>query len=435
MLVGAAQVDITPTGTPELSGYAGRVQPAAGVHDPILARALALQGGGGGRLLWLHADVLCFRNEFVDELKGALLARDGLAREEVVISATHTHSAPTTMPLINAGEPEPEFEAMLARRLLDVAAAALADMHEATAVAGETEAAVAIDRRARPSAHVDTRLSAIGWRREDGSWAAVLANLPMHNTMLNYDNRLISGDVAGAAARRLEQNLPGRPVVLWTNGAAANLNPPAKTTDFAKVEALGEQVARAAAAALDGARPLADERIRSASEIIPIALEDLATSRRYADQYLADLEGRNPKVKAIADFDDPTGYIRNRLVEGVRRWEALMDQQAASGTLPRTLPMELQAVEVGGRVLVCVGGEVFSRIRGEIAAGAGREVSIVGYANGYNGYLCPPEAVAEGGYEPDMSFIYGGIPRVAPGAHERVRDAAVELVGSLGAGE
>ena len=431
MQVGTARIDITPPGAPELSGYAGRIQPSTGVLDPIQGRAIYLYRDENERLLWLHADVLCFENEFVDEVKSALQAAYGLKRDQVILSATHTHSAPTTMPLINAGEPEPDFTALLGERLIEVAAEAMADPGEAATVAGEADAPLAVDRRGKPSAHVDPRLGVVGWRRENGDWVAVVANYAMHNVLLSYDNRKISGDVAGAAARWLEENLPGAPVALWTNGAAANLNPPARATELEPVREMGQSLARTAARALEAARPLEQEPIRTATDVVSIPLDDLATSRRFAEQYLADLEGRNPKVKAIADFDDPTGYIKNRLADGVRRWEALVDQQAATSTLPRSLPMELQVAAIGPLRMVGFAAEVFSRIRGEIAEGAGRDVMIIGYANGYNGYLSTPEAIAEGGYEPDMSFIYGGIPRVAPGGHELARDRAIEMVRAL----
>ena len=40
MIVGVAQVDITPTTTVDLSGFAARTQPMTGVLDPIFVKAL-----------------------------------------------------------------------------------------------------------------------------------------------------------------------------------------------------------------------------------------------------------------------------------------------------------------------------------------------------------------------------------------------------------
>ena len=253
----------------------------------------------------------------------------------------------------------------------------------------------------------------------------------MHNTMLNYDNREISGDAAGHAAAELAARLPGRPVVLWTNGGCGNVNPPFKTIDFDKVaEAAGAMAARAAEI-LATAKPDDAATLAATTGIMQLPLDTHEESRRYTDKYLADLGGGDPKVKAIADFDDPTGYIRNRLVTGAQKWYVRMDEQAAAGTLPRTLPMEIQVVRIGETRFACFAGEIFSRMREELEAASGAPVCVVGYANGYNGYLCTPEAFDEGGYEPDMSFIYGGIPRVSRGAHECARAFALDLIGRV----
>src|SRR4051794_40662846 len=49
MNVGAAQIDITPDFSTDLSGYGLRQQPATGVLAPIFARAVYIGGGGDER--------------------------------------------------------------------------------------------------------------------------------------------------------------------------------------------------------------------------------------------------------------------------------------------------------------------------------------------------------------------------------------------------
>src|ERR1051326_8682691 len=82
------------------------------------------------------------------------------------------------------------------------------------------------DRRGKASAHTDPIVSALGWRRGDGSFIAAVLNYAMHPVALGHLNRLVSADWCGYAAEKLSRELPGRPVVLVSNGAAGNLNPP-----------------------------------------------------------------------------------------------------------------------------------------------------------------------------------------------------------------
>src|SRR5690606_23263658 len=96
--------------------------------------------------------------------------------------------------------------------------------------------------------------------------------------------------------------------------------------------------------------------------------------------------------------------------------------------LPDALSFAVQRTRGGDTVFVLFPGEMFSILTDELRAEGGDCLYVVGFANGYNGYLCPEQVYAEGGYEPDMAFIFGGIPRPRRGAHESVRAAAIRLL-------
>src|SRR4051812_4266845 len=106
MIVGAAQVDITPTFTVDLCGFASRTQPMTGVLDPIYAKALYLEDRGE-KLLWVNCDVLAHSAAFVTAF------REWAARElgihHVLLSATHTHAAPATVQLTGCGESDDRY--------------------------------------------------------------------------------------------------------------------------------------------------------------------------------------------------------------------------------------------------------------------------------------------------------------------------------------
>ena len=90
MIVGAAQVDVTPEKTIELSGFAAREQPMAGVLDRIHVKAIYL-AQGDQNLIWLHADVLALGAEMVKNIRAWAASELGVLH--VLCSATHTHSA------------------------------------------------------------------------------------------------------------------------------------------------------------------------------------------------------------------------------------------------------------------------------------------------------------------------------------------------------
>ena len=108
MRIGSASCDITPAAGSELSGYLYRVQPSLGVHDALLARALYLESAGE-RLLWVHADLIGLVPQFIADFRGWAAERLGLKPRQVVVSTTHTHAGPATVPLILCGELDEDY--------------------------------------------------------------------------------------------------------------------------------------------------------------------------------------------------------------------------------------------------------------------------------------------------------------------------------------
>ena len=75
-------------GTP-MAGYMARSGPSIGTHDELTINALLLSDGSAN-LAIVTADIAAVDSELVDEI--ALAA--GLARSELVVCASHTHSGP-----------------------------------------------------------------------------------------------------------------------------------------------------------------------------------------------------------------------------------------------------------------------------------------------------------------------------------------------------
>lgn len=87
--------DITPRDRPvRLAGYPSRTAPCADILDPIEVAAVLFEDSGR-RILLLSFDLLQVGSELQDLVVGKL-AKRGFERDEIVLQATHTHSAPAT---------------------------------------------------------------------------------------------------------------------------------------------------------------------------------------------------------------------------------------------------------------------------------------------------------------------------------------------------
>lgn len=415
MRCGAATVDITPDGPVELSGYVARRQPSTGIRDRVFGRALCLEGDAG-RLLWLHADVIGIARDYRTRLLRGL---PGWSPDEVLLTATHTHSAPATVSLINCGEPDPAYLDRLEALLLEAARTAMERPEPARVVAGTSVLNLGRDRRGQPPAHVCPVVSALGFEREDGSYAAVVTNYAMHNVALSHNNRLISADVAGETARLLSERLSGRPCVIASNGACGNINPPEVRDDDALLKEWGGALAGAVEAALSNGAP-ADGVIRARyRELNAVSgLPSADVIRAAAARHLQGLEGQ-------------AGYVPDRIRDAILRWRDTSLAKLTNPTPDVWLPMGLHAVVVGGVPILAISAEVFSVMADRLAERMGRPVMVVGYANGDVGYLAPQEAYDEGGYEVDGACMFYGTLPISRGAFERAETQAAEMLEAI----
>jgi neutral ceramidase len=415
MKVGTAQVDITPKPGVELSGFAARTQPSTGVLDPLFAKVLYL-ADGNERVLWIHCDLVGIDREIVLEFRDWARQRLGLSAGQVILSATHTHSGPCTIHLHECGLYDPTYVKILQGRLREAAEAALGQTEECDVVATEGRLDLAVDRRQQASKHTDPRVAALGFRRSDGTFKAVVVNYAMHPVALGSSNRQISADMPGQAALRLSRQLRGNPAVLVTNGACGNLNPPAENVPFTQIEAWGGQIADAVAARLAQAPPTPRPQFRVAARVFPLPLDalDVAGIEAFARKALLDR-------KSLAEWGDK--YRR-----AVEQWRSALVAAARAGRVLDHRDAELFALRLGDVILVGANAEVFSEFTDWLRAGTGQKVYVIGYANGDMGYLPTQAAYAEGGYEVEVAHLfYGGFRPKAGGLELLAREAKALL--------
>lgn len=418
MHIGTAQVDITPAAGCELSGFAARTQPSTGVLDPLYAKCLYLEEGGE-RLLWIHVDLIGLMREFVLEFREWAAARLGLPGSQVMISAIHTHSGPVTVEISEAGRYDPDYVRLLRGRLEEVAQQAMAEVAECRPVFVEGRCDLAVDRRKKASSRTDPRVAAFGWRRADGSFAGALTNYAMHAVALGPANRMISADHPGRTAEALSERLPGRPIVMATNGACGNLNSPHENVNSEQLTEWGRQVADAVADLLPEAAPMQDCTLKLASRIVPVALDVLTIEQinQVADRYIAH-------AISVDEWGD-------RYRRALEKWRRSRIEEVRSGRCADAAEMEVFGVRLGAVAVLGVNAEVFSVFTDLVRQATGRNVYTVGYANGVRGYLPTTAAYEEGGYEVETAHFFYNSFRFKPGGLEKLAAEATEVVRSL----
>ena len=93
---GAATRDISPVTPVQLGGYPHVPRVSTGVHDPLLVSALFLNNGTATVLL-CALDLLMLNANVARRFRRNAAAALGIPEAGVLISCTHTHSAPFTL--------------------------------------------------------------------------------------------------------------------------------------------------------------------------------------------------------------------------------------------------------------------------------------------------------------------------------------------------
>jgi hypothetical protein len=416
MKAGAAQVDITPPPGLELAGFAKRPQPSSGVLDPLFVRALYLEDGPE-RLLWLHADLLAFGAPLAARLRRDVGSDLAIPASRVLVTTTHTHSAPAVIALTGCGRVEPAYVGQLEDKCRRAARLAVKDGEPCRLVAAQGRCALGVDRRRSASAHTDPRVGALGWRRQDGSFKAAFLNYSMHPVSLR--DSMMSADWPGAAARSLAEALPGRPVVLVTPGACGNINPPAVGVAPQQMSEWGQQVARSVVGALlatpadTAAANGASLRTIAATGAVPTENWDAEQVEEYAAACLAD-------PAASHEFGDTFRLAvetwRAEMLDRLRRQE------------PPLAQAELGLITLGQTSLLTINGEMFSPFTVLAASAASGPVYTVSYANGMLGYIPSAEAYDEGAYEVTWAMLFYNLPRLRKGCLELLAKEARRLL-------
>ena len=93
---GAAAVDITPPGSQFLYGYPHIARYSTGVHDPLFSSALYLSDGAV-EALFVANDVIYVSKALVAEARSRIQQRTSIPANQVMVTASHTHSGPVTV--------------------------------------------------------------------------------------------------------------------------------------------------------------------------------------------------------------------------------------------------------------------------------------------------------------------------------------------------
>jgi len=409
---GAATVDITPTSERSIIAGGFLESQSAKINDRLYVRSMVLDDGAT-KITLTVVDTCMMTQSLIDEAKLIASQNCGIPVNHMMISATHTHSAPAAMACLGTRQ-DKEYAAWLPSKIAEAIVSANAKLvparigwasiddwehthnrrwirkpekkvvdpfGQSTGLAHMHPGYQSKDVIG-PSGPVDPELSIISVQSREGRPLAVLANYSQHY----FGAQAISADYYGLFCKYVASLLqePGEGngpfVCAMSQGTSGDLmwmdyGSPAKKSLTAASYA--EAVARYAEQALD--------RIEY-RDFAPLAIVEKTLPLKY----------RAPDANRLAWAQPIADRIENGLAKNLQEVyanEALILHQRQSTTL------KLQAIQIGDLTIATLPNEVYAltglKLKGRSPLESHFNIEL---ANGAEGYIPPPEQHALGGY-------------------------------------
>jgi hypothetical protein len=414
---GAAAVDITPTNLPVRTAGNLTLTLVNKVHDPLHARALVLDDGST-KLAIAVVDSCMIAREDLDEAKALASRATGIPTANMLISATHTHTAPAVYGC-HGNDAEPAYRGWLIPRISESIVQAWRNRRLARVGWGKSDLPTFVHCRrwvmlpgtatdpnpaftgqstnlammnpghantnkVRQTGPVDPAVTVLSLQTREGKPLALLANYSTHYA--NAPAHEFSADYFGEFCRLVAQELKAdQPdsgfVALMSNGTSGDAN----CSDFTKTNWPVNPVLVGKAVTAAAMQALAEMKYH---DWVPLQ----AVERRLT------LGVRRPTGEQVADAREYlAAKVGNR---PTRNWEENYARETVlMAEWPETKELKLQALRIGDFGIGAIPCETYGSTGLAIKRASPFALTmVVGLANGYNGYLPPPDQFALGGY-------------------------------------
>ncbi len=417
--IGAVRIEIIPPLPANLLGYIRRFGKSSGIHDPLLANLLLVDNGTEQALL-ISLDILFLSRYFARRVKQVISEELNLNKKNILIAAIHTHSAPGTHLFRDESIRNKEWEDKVFQTLVKGAVEASQQTQPAYFGVGSGKSFIGKNRR-KEGGPVDPNFPLICFFNEKNHPLAVVANYGCHPVVLDERNLFITADYVFGFRSSLSKILSSDIITVFFTGASGDIDP-VERGRFSVAKRLGMELAEEALKIIDGMEAKADIDIQTDEAPLKIPygwIPDIQETEEIC------ASTRQKYEEAVKNND----RVAQKMQKAFLLWAEEVREKALKNEIPHSLECELQCIQLGDAVLLAFPFELFSSISLSLRAKSGiHDLFMVGYANGYSGYLPDKKSLEEGGYEVEEAFKYVGLLPFAANAEELFLEKALHLI-------
>ena len=425
-LAGAAREDVTPKVGTCLYGYVPNHH-SESVHDGLNVTALALESESTKALV-ITAEVGNIQNALCDELRAEISAKTSVPFENIVISCTHTHSAPNLTGSEGWGEVDREYyDEIFAPGAILAAEKACSAVAPCEVAIGVTESLVGINRRQQhfdgsiglgqnPHGCYDPNMTVVIFRNSETKAGILnLIHYSCHGTSAGR-NVEITRDWSGVMIDRLE--CESGTLTAFFNGACGDVGPRLSNGstcgDIHHVEEMGGLAAADAMRAYKARGGFHEGKLEVFVDTLHLPYAALPTLGEVKE-----------KLKAYPDPENIVNLARMEYTHW-KEVEEFLESGKTETPEPFTFPQTL--ISIGDVLFVPYAYELFSEIQMRL-----REYSPYPYtlcmtnANGTLCYLPSEDQLCRGGYEVGC-FKVGRLFPLAPNTDQNLLNETFRIL-------
>ena len=337
---------------------------ATGVHDPVGVQALFLTDEQNGSLLFISLDAVGFGQVLAKNIRQLIAAETRLAEENIILSATHTHSSLDLQGLW--GSISREQQQAIIEIIADAGRNAWMNLEKVSLHASTTNTLKGFNRRTKND-DIVTQILAIQLRNEQGSPFATLFTLGSHPVILDRDNTLLTSDWVHYARSSLNRSFNAP--VIFINGVLGDVLPgDGNPRTFSYAETYGTEIAS------DVVKSLTKSR-------------QLTSSLSYCTERLEDKADNLSLIFAAK-------ALRNGTVD----WKHFFSTSFHTQT---------SVIVLDDIVLLTTPGEpVTAQGRALMGLVQNNPVAVLGLTHDTLGYLIPEDSLMEKGYEENVMISH-----------------------------
>lgn len=431
--VGFARESIMPEKVIPLAGVGIIDRDYEGVKDPLYTTCIAITDENGKTVLLYTIDLVNSTVEYTDPAKTQISQATGIPVENIMIAATHTHSAPTiTATHING---VPEYKKLVLDAMTAAGKKAIEDQSAAEISAGTAQAeGLAFSRHytmadgrieknfskgevpvGHPDEPNDTVQIVRFARADEKKKDIIMMTFGIHPTFNGqHSDKMISADFVGPTRQHIE-NETGALVAYFTSSAGNQTGtssvPGEGKYTRSQYNEFGKALGQVVIDALPSLKALATGDVTIQNKIF--------TATAYKDKV-----EMLPQAKSVSDAYNKNGEaaVQDMLAEyGFDSvWEAIAIVDRAN--MGKTVDVSLNALTIGELSMVFTPFEMFGDTAKDIMAQTPYDMTLViTCANGSLGYFPTEKAYGYQVYE-------GFVAKVVPGTAEDISATLISML-------